>query len=322
MRLSNYWWLLIWIFVAAVFVEIVPVTRYEEVLGKKEKRWGIFSAFLLVFPYLIWAGFRGDVADTYAYRTMFKELPLALSEWMTYLAGLTKDKGFYVLSLMIKFVVRNNSEFYFLILAAFQIICIVLVFRKYSCDYWFSIFVFVASTDYISWMFNGIRQFTAVTLIFVTTSLLLKKKYVPVIAVILIASTIHGSALLMLPIILVLQGKAWNKRTLFSIAICIIALMFVDQFTDVMDYLLADTQYTNVVSDWKAWEDNGTNPIRVFVYSVPTILAIVGYKWIRDEDDPVINLATNASIISTGLYLVSMGTSGIFIGRLPIFVSL
>ena len=143
-----------------------------------------------------------------------------------------------------------------------------------------------------------------------------------VILLILLASTMHQSALLMIPIILIIQGKAWNKKTILLILASVIALIFVDQFTDVLDSILADTQYTNVVSDWQSWDDDGTNPLRVLVYSVPTILSLLGIKWIRKENDPVINLAVNASIISTALYIISLGTSGIFIGRLPIYTSL
>lgn len=60
-------------------------------------------------------------------------------------------------------------------LAAFQLLIIVWMFRKYSEDYWFSIFLFIASTDYISWTFNGIRQFTAVVIAYAATPFILKK---------------------------------------------------------------------------------------------------------------------------------------------------
>ena len=40
------------------------------------------------------------------------------------------------------------------------------------------------------------------------------------------------------------------------------------------------------------------------------------------EDDQLINLCTNFSLVTAGLYLVSMFTSGIFLGRLPIYTSL
>ena len=57
-------------------------------------------------------------------------------------------------------------------------------------------------------------------------------------------------------------------------------------------------------------------------YAIPAILSFIGLKYIQEADDPVINLCTNMSIISSGIYLVSMVTSGIFIGRLPIYASL
>ena len=77
-----------------------------------------------------------------------------------------------------------------------------------------------------------------------------------------------------------------------------------------------------MVNDWTRWGDDGTNPLRVLIYSIPAILSFIGLKHIQEENDPVINLCTNMSIISSGIYLVSMATSGIFIGRLPIYVSL
>ena len=44
---------------------------------------------------------------------------------------------------------------FFIIVAIFQMICVVWLFRKYSSDYWLSMFMFVISTDYLSWMFNN-----------------------------------------------------------------------------------------------------------------------------------------------------------------------
>ena len=76
------------------------------------------------------------------------------------------------------------------------------------------------------------------------------------------------------------------------------------------------------VNDWTLWEMMESNVFRVLVYSVPTILSLIGLKYIHYENDPVINFCANMSIVSTGLYIISMFTSGIFIGRLPIYASL
>ena len=64
--------------------------------------------------------------------------------------------------------------------------------------------------------------------------------------------------------------------------------------------MMQETQYANMVSDWNEWGDDGTNALRVLVYSIPTILSFIGLKYIRAEDNPVINFCTNMSIISTG----------------------
>lgn len=97
--------------------------------------------------------------------------------------------------------------------------------------------------------------------------------------------------------------------------------MFADRFTDILDNMLAETQYRDVVTDWEQFQDDGTNMLRMLVYSVPAILSLIGIKYIRKADDPVVNICTNMSIAAAGLYVVSMFTSGIFIGRLPIYFS-
>ena len=310
-------------FTGGIFLRVFTLKKRELVGRQVETRWQMLPAMIMVVPYIIWAGFRGDnFGDTGAYRRMFSQAPNTLGQMSAYLDEITKDKGFSVIIVLIKSIFGNSDVGFFLLLAAIQILCVALVFRKYSCDYWFSIFLFIASTDYFSWAHNGIRQFLAVSIIFAATGLILKKRYIPAILIILIAATIHGSALLMIPIIFIIQGKAWNKKTLLCVLTSIIILLFIGQFTDILDTLLSDTQYKNVVSDWQSWADDGMNPIRVLVYAIPTLLSLFGYKRIKYEDNPVINIAVNSSIVSTSIALVATGTSGIFIGRLPIYCSM
>ena len=100
----------------------------------------------------------------------------------------------------------------------------------------------------------------------------------------------------------------------------ILAILYVDRFTDILETLLANTQYDDVVQQFEY--DDGTNLLRVLVYSVPPALALIGRKQIKKADNPIVNLSINMSIISMGIYIVSMFTSGIYIGRLPIYFSL
>ena len=320
--MSKYIFILIWIGLMALLAKLRNLQRAECVCGKTEGRYVPWFAFAVFAPIVWMAGNRGWIADTGLYILFFRDMPNTLSALPAYAAKVTKDTGFYVFSALIKVILGNDHVVYLTILAAIQGIALVIVFRKYSKAYILSAFLFVASTDYIAWMFNGIRQFMAVTIIFLATPLMLKKRYGPLLFVILFAATMHRSALIMIPLVLIAQGEAWNRRTLMFIGASLVAILFVGEFTNLLDAALEETQYENIMNDAAMFHDDGTNPIRVLVYSVPAILAFVGRKSIRKENSQLINLCTNMSIISMGLYVISIFTSGIYLGRLPIYVSL
>lgn len=319
---KNYILIIGWVAVMAMLSVLTSVKQEETVCGKKEYRWRPVWAVVTVLPLVWMCSQRGGIMDTGAYLEGYKDMPRAFGGIVSYIGTVKKDKGFYFLSAVIKCIVGNRSVVYLFIIAALQAGMLFYVYRKYSSRYLVSFFLFIASTDYISWLFNGIRQFLAVTITFIGIKFILDKKYAKAIILILIASLMHQSALLVIPFIFIAQGKAWNKKTLLFMVAVIVIVAGIGQFTNVLDSMLAETQYKNVVSDWQSWNDNGTNALRVLVYAVPSVLSLIGLRFIRNEDDKVINLCTNMSIVSVGFYIVSMFTSGIFIGRLPIYFSL
>lgn len=322
MELTNYWWLLIWLFTGGLFFEFCFAKKPEMICGKIEYRWGWLPAMGMAMPYLLWAAGRKNFGDTLTYMKVFHELPTGLNQIPSYLAEHEKDKGFSIFEIIIKTIFGDYPFVLFLIIAIIQIVCIVKIYRKYSSNYWMSMFLFIVSTDYLSWMHNGMRQFLAVTLIFAAFSFVIEEKYVPAICIILLASTIHGSALIMLPIIFIIQGEALNKRTVLVVMAMLVVVLMIDQFTPIMNDLLADTQYSDTMTDEIWSSDNGTSIIRVLVYSVPALMAIVGKKYVRAYSNPVINISVNCSLITMGIYLISSVSSGIYIGRLPIYTSL
>lgn len=318
----KYILILVWIGFIAVIAKSGKFQRAENVFGKSQYRYPMWFAVLTFLPIIWLVGHRGYFADTSAYIRMFKNMPNSFDGIFNYLSTLEKDKGFYLFSSILKIIFGDNHITYLTIIAIIQSLVLIIVYRKYSSKYVISLFLFLVSTDYIQWMCNGMRQFTATIIIFATTTLILKKKYIPVILVILLASTFHQSALIMIPIVFIAQGKAWNKKTLLFLGLVILAVLYVGEFTSLMNDTLAETQYSKMTSSAVFSEDDGTNPIRVVIYSIPAILSFFCRTQIKASKDPVINLCTNMSIISMGIYIVSMFTSGIYIGRIPIYVSL
>ena len=320
--MSEFIFIPLWVLFFTMISELPMFQERMWVLSKERTRNTFLFAFAAFLPIIWFAGHRGYIGDTGAYIEAFNAMPEHASELNDYFDTITKDPGYYVLASLFKVFINSDPTTWFSFLAFMQGLILVITFRKYSSKYMTSVFLFVASADYISWMYNGVRQFTAVTLIFLGTGFFIEKKYIQSIGIILIAALFHQSALLMIPFMIISQGKAFNKKTYIYILLVILAIVFVDQFTDFLNDSLATTQYKNVINDYQNFNDNGTNPIRVLVYSIPTILSFLGRAQINDYYDPLIHFCVNASLISTGLYLVSMVTSGVYIGRLPIYVSL
>lgn len=312
-------WLLIlmyiskgWNFKRIEYIENVEVVRFHKVF-----------AWIAVAPLIFMVMNRPyGFGDTSGYVSYFRGMPDNFSELLTFVKTLKKDPGFYAGSALVRVIIGNHDRGYLLIIAVIQIGCLIAFFRKYSVDYVFSMFLFIASTDYLTWMFNGIRQFTAVAFCILAVSCLYQRKYLMTILLLLIASTMHQSALLMIPLVVIAQGKAWNWKTFFFMFTAILAFSFVEGFTTLMDNALSSTQYVNVVSDYTAWKDDGTNPIRALIYSVPAIISFFYRERIWQEQDRVLNFCVNMSIMTMGLYIVSVATSGLFLGRLPIYASL
>lgn len=276
---------------------------------------------LMWVPLLLWVGFRSDNAgaDTGLYRYLFNNLPDTISSipsiWLE-----AKDPGFDAFGIVFKSIFGNNDVLYFLVIAAFQVYFLYKVYKKYSTNFVVSYFLFIASADYMAWMFNGMRQFLVATVLLGCVDLILEKKYLKIIIIILLLSTFHQSVLLVIPFIFICQGKAWNYKTFIVLIGVIFFITYLSEFTDVLDEILQETNYSGLTEQMK--DDDGVNLIRVLVYSVPTILSFIFMGRIRRYGGPIINLAANMSIASAAFYIIGMFTSGILIGRIPIYFSL
>ena len=87
-----------------------------------------------------------------------------------------------------------------------------------------------------------------------------------------------------------------------------------------MGDLLETTVYADNLIEMQ--EQAGTNPLRVAVFCLPALFALLKRNHIEWENNSFLNLSVNMSIITAGIYLISMVTSGIMVGRLPIYTSL
>lgn len=316
------WYLFVLMIGVSGVAHITGQVVYVKIYGKYEKRYSWFPVLVLIIPmiYLAATRIKLNFGDTSAYVKWFGEFPNSILGLPLYLTNVQKDKGFAVFSTVIKSIIGNNVEVYFAVIATICLLAVAYGYKKMSCSFIFSMFLFVASGEYIQWGYNGIRQFIPVALLFAASELVVKKRYTEFILLILLLSTIHASALLMLPMIFIVQGKAWNNRTVLFAISAMVAIVCLDHFTGLITTIMENTQYSNEVNQYLTTE--GTNILRVIVFAIPPVMSLIFRKYIEYANNPIVNLSVNMSIISLGIYIVSVFTSGIFIGRIPIYFSL
>ena len=319
---NKYILILVWIGFMGLIQGGFYREEYNEISGEYNWRVKPLFAFIAFAPIIWMAANRGWIGDSYNYWQSYCGMPTSIGELRSYLALNNKGEGFTILSSLIKMIVGENSFRYFLLLAIIQGSVVIAVCQKWSKNYIFTLFLFIASTEYISWMFNGVRQFTAAIIVFAGTSWMMKKNKLPLILLILLAATVHQTVLVMIPLAFVIDSEAWNKKTVLMIVGTIIVIVFISRFTGLLNTALEYTQYAGYLTMDDLAADDGANPLRALVYTVPALISFVYKNRIKEINDPMVNLCTNCSIITACIYWISVFTSGVLIARLTGYISL
>lgn len=275
---------------------------------------------ILTFAYIIfWAGIRSGVADTATYIWMFEHYPTDFMEIFECWNPDNKAPGFDTFNILFKCLVSTDFHKWLMTIAIISGIPIMLTIRKHSEQFFYSTFLFIVTLNF-TWMLNGIRQFLVVAILFMLSDWIVEKKTFNFLLIVLLLSTVHYTALIMIPIYWIVLEKPFGKKIIFFICLLLMAVIFLEPFIDVLEVTLSDTAYSGYTEQFEM--DDGVNPIRVVVMLVPTLISFVARKKIIQMNNIYINLCVNMSTVAAGLYFLGMFTSGILIGRLPIYFEL
>lgn len=318
--MAVYIFMLGWVVVWGIMSQI---TARQVCIGNEvyEKRVNLFMAIMTFSVIIFFAGLRSGVADTYAYINIFKEYPLWPDAYEFITDPEAREPGFRIFSILIKTYISQDYHTWLFIVASISGVCIMYPLYKYSCNYGMSVFLFMVSCQF-TWLLNGMRQFLVAAILFACTPLILNKNPIPYFVIVLVLSTFHTSALIMIPAYFIVSSEPWSKRTMVFVIGIILAMLFTSQFTSLLDTVVENSDYASSMEEFKD-ADDGTNPVRILVESVPIIIAFIYRNKIKDKLTPIIKISINMSLIASGLYIISkIARSGIMLGRLPIYFSL
>ncbi len=303
-----YWLLLIWTLIAGAWYSLRP--RYVSVGGSLEKRARFDQVIIGFAPIIFFAGLKGrGIIDSGGYITSFENAQSSLGDMTLE----SKSIGFDLLEVAFKQFVSSDYHVWIFFLALISCICIMISLYKYSPMFGLSLFIFVASTQF-TWLLNGIRQYLVVTILFANVDLIVERKQWKYIVLILIMSTIHVTALVMLPVYYIVQLKPWSKRMWLVITGSCLLSFVIGKIEPVMTFFLQDTAYETTFTEALTYE--GTNILRMVVAAIPVVFVILNRKKIKKLDTPVINICINMSILNLCVFIVSTAVGGNLFGRM------
>ena len=291
--------------------------NYYSKLGQNDHYTQTKKLLLLTFSTMIFfASMRSKVSDTAAYTILYERIPDSLSQLKEYAASQTKDKTFWVLSMIFKCVVSNNYHVWFFVITFICCTLISCTFARYSESPFLSAFMFMLSCNF-TWLFNGMRQFLAASIIFYALRYIEEENFSKYLALCLVACAIHLSSVSCIPVYFIVKGKAGNKKVILSMLGAVLVLLCLSYLLPAADSALTGTDYDGIIAQFET--DDGVNIIRTVIAIVPAVIFFVFKDKYKHDIPQYVNIAVNMSILTALINLIGKFTSGIYIGRMSIY---
>lgn len=276
------------------------------------------GAWLAVLILLLLASMRSGIGDTGAY-IRYYQMVSADSEVFFSTFTRTGEWGFQLLMFFCKKIFGGNISVYLLFFAIFSVGCICVFLIRYSGMTEMALFLYLASGLFITNL-NGMRQ-SFVTGIFVAaTGLIIKKKYIIFIILCLALSTIHSSALILIPAVWIFNFKPWGKGTKALLFVGLILYAFYPLFAPVLSSLMTSNDQYSVYSTgiMGGKGDLGANFVRAIIKFVPIGLAYFEREKLKMKEH--FSIFLHASILDFVFMLLATAKSWIF-ARICIYLA-
>lgn len=277
-----------------------------------------FAAILTMSYIVFWIGMRSGMADTRAYIYGFEIASQDISTIPSLIVSNVKGQAWAAGTVLFKGLISTDYHYWLMSLAMIMGFSVMACYKRYSEAFFFSILLFILDGNF-SWMFNGMRQFLCVTMLMLAFRWLLQGKTWQYLLLVSLLGYVHITVLLMIPLYFIVRQKPWSRMIMLTIAATLLAITFIAPLAGAVEDTLSATSESYKGSTVFLEEDDGVHPLRVLIAFVPVVLAWFSRKRIAAENNNLLNIGINMCLMTALLYSVGMVTSGILIGRLPIY---
>lgn len=195
----------------------------------------------------------------------------------------------------------DNYHIYFLIPAVLSSFAAVKLFKRYSVNPAFSLLIFFSLGTYIMYM-AALKQCLAMFFLLLALPYAIDKKYIRFYLLVFVAILFHTHAF-MFAIVPLLLEKPWGKVTWALLGATIFAML-------TYDYTLgAFMEYAQsigaLVDEGELFDGHSINVLRVLVYWIPALLALIFRRRLFTDSTKEENLFVNMSIVSA--FILTLG---------------
>ena len=229
-------------------------------INRSSKKPLFIGTFLVALIFIVISGCRSGIGDT----TMYTHLYEMIIE-NTYKDGY--EKGF-IFFLNFLATISQDPQFMIIVTSVITHGINIFVMANYSSYFELEVYMYIASGFFLTSM-NGIRQAMATAIVFLGTVFLVKRKFIPYTFLVLIASTLHTSAIIMIPVYFIVNNDLWAKHFNVIVMAGIFIIVFGGVISSILFRILASTRY----GSYDTFEEGGANIIRAAVAFVPVLFA-------------------------------------------------
>ena len=317
--MEIFWTMLASTGVLSLIISMLFERHSIDVSNRSGYRKTVIFLMITLSVVIFFAAMRSYVSDTGAYVSFYYQIPTSMTDFGAYVASREKDPIFWALSMVFKCFISSSFHAWFFAISFVCCLGLCCTVARYSEMPFLSVFMFVLACHF-TWLFNGMRQFLAVCLVFWAFRYFVERRTLPALAICVLASCMHATAFISIPAYFIVQGAAGNKKVVLSMFATVVFVVGLSSILPFADDLLAGSAYGDVISQFS--QDDGVNPIRILITAVPSVLFFALKRRVDKEPPTYVNIAVNMSIFAMLLNIVGKFTSGIYIGRMSIYFEL
>lgn len=287
------------------------MSAYDPIEGRYHGRerffYGIMAVILILF-----AGLRTGYNDTFTYQYGYNQIIKTIDDYTKLTDGIDwlkigENPGFiFVQRVMVR--LNFSTQSFIMAFSFFYISINLWFFKKYSCNIWMSIVIYIALAGYV-FSLAAIKQSTAMALCLVATDRAINKKYIQFILFVILASLFHAYSFMYL-IVPFLFFRPWSPKT-------VVMLIFFGAvglgMQTLVGTLLNVTDMLGESYDASSFVGEGVHPMRLLVTAVPVFLAALTSEQIKANKERDQYVIVNLTMLNAEIMFVALfGTANYF----------